>query len=105
MARRAMAVPTSKFSLVASFMKPAGATTGTLRRATSAGLMTPNAPPKWSAWLCVKISAVTGLLPKCWRANAMAAAAISRLVSVSTTIQPVFPSTRVMLPMSKPRSW
>ena len=53
MARRAMAVPISTFSLVASSMKPAGATMGTLRALASSAEITPSTPPKWSTWLCV----------------------------------------------------
>jgi hypothetical protein len=103
--RRAIAVPTRMFSLVASSMKPSDAITGILRSATSCGVTTPSAPPKWSAWLCVKTSAVTGLLPRCLRAKAIAAAELSREVRASTTIQPVLPSISVMFEMSKPRSW
>lgn len=102
--RRPMATPISTFSLVASSMKPAGATTGTWRAWASSADSTPSAPPKWSTWLCVKITADTGLLPSCWRAKAIAAAAVSREVSVSTTIQPVLPSISVRLAKSKPRS-
>jgi hypothetical protein len=104
-ARRPIAGPTSTFSLVASSRKPAGATTGILRCTTCSAVTTPSAPPKWSAWLCVKTSALTGLSPKCWRAKAIAAAAVSRVVSVSTTIQPLRPSISVMFARSKPRSW
>ena len=99
-----MAVPTRTFSLVASSMKPAGATTGILRWATSCAEATPSAPPKWSTWLCVKTMADTGLSPRCLRANASAAEALSRAVSGSTTMKPVLPSISVMLEMSKPRS-
>ena len=102
--RRPMATPIIRFSLVASSMKPTGATTGTPRAFASSAEITPSAPPKWSTWLCVKITADTGLSPRCWRAKAMAAAAVSREVSVSTTIQPVLPSISVMLARSKPRS-
>jgi hypothetical protein len=105
MERRAMATPIMMFSLVASSMKPTGATTGILRAAASSAAITPNAPPKWSAWLWVKITAETGLSPRCLRAKAIAAAAVSRAVSVSTTIQPVLPSISVMLARSKPRNW
>ena len=45
-ARRAMAVPSRMFSLVASSMNPAGATMGTLRAFASSGAITPSAPPK-----------------------------------------------------------
>ena len=48
--------------------------------------------------------AETGLLPRCLRAKASAAAALSRAVSVSTTMKPVLPSISVMLAMSKPRT-
>ena len=41
-------------------------------------------PRKRSAWLCVKTSAVTGLLPRCLRANAIAAAELSFDVSAAT---------------------
>ena len=100
-----MPVPTITFSLVASSRKPLEATTGSLRSAISCGVTTPSTPPKWSAWAWVNTTAVMGLLPRCWRAKASAAAEVSRAVSGSTTIQPVLPSISVMLAMSKPRNW
>jgi hypothetical protein len=99
-----MAVPTRMFSLVASSMKPSEAMTGILRSATSLAVATPSAPPKWSAWLCVKTIADTGLSPRCLRAKASAAAALSRAVSGSMTMKPVLPSISVMFAMSKPRT-
>ena len=57
-------------------------------------------PPKWSPWLCVKITAETGRSPRCLRASAMAAAAVSSVVSGSTTIQPVRPWINVMFETS-----
>ncbi|MCY1549609.1 hypothetical protein D9M68_857850 [compost metagenome] len=52
-ARRLIALPAKTFSLTASSMKPSGASTLTLPALTSSSLITPLAPPKWSAWLCV----------------------------------------------------
>ena len=103
-ARLAMAMPIRMFSLVASSMKPAGATTGTWRARASSALSTPSAPPKWSAWLWVKTTADTFCSPRCLRAKAIEAAAVSREVAVSTTIQPVLPCIRLMLARSKPRN-
>ena len=59
------------------------------RAATPRRGSTPAMPPKWSTWLCVKITATIGASPRCRRASASAAAAVSRAVSGSTTIQPV----------------
>ena len=60
----------------------------------------PSMPPKWSTWLCVKITAETGRSPRWRRASAIAAAAVSRVVSGSTTIQPLRPSISVMFETS-----
>ena len=103
-ARRDMAGPSSTFSLVASSMKPTGATMGTLRALASCAVSTPNAPPKWSTWLCVNTKPETGCAPRCWRAKARAAAAVSCVVSGSTTIQPVRPWMSVRFARSNPRS-
>ncbi len=52
-ARRLIALPASTISPATASVKPAGAKTWTLPAATSASLVTPLAPPKWSVWLWV----------------------------------------------------
>ena len=99
-ARRSIGTPASTFSLDASSRKRAGATTRTLRLAISSAEITPSTPPKWSMWLCVKITAVTGFAPSVFSTSRHAAAAVSRAVSGSTTIRPVLPSMIVMFETS-----
>ena len=71
----------------------------------SAAPRTDSTPPKWSMWEWVKMTAATGLSPRCSLASAIAAAAVSFVVRGSTMIQPVCPSIRLMFEISKPRSW
>jgi hypothetical protein len=103
--RRAIAVPTRMFSLVASSMKPSDAITGILRSATSCGVTTPE-----------RAAEVVGMaVREDQRRDRLVAQVLARKghrrgralaeVSASTTIQPVLPSISVMLEMSKPRSW
>ena len=99
-ARRPMAMPARMFSLVASSTKPRGAMMRTWARAAGSSGRTARTPAKWSMWLWVKITATTGAGSRCWRARASAAAAVSTLVSGSTTIQPVAPRISVMLERS-----
>ena len=96
-----MVVPAITFSLVASSMKPTGATISVFASAPS----TACTPPKWSTWEWVKMIAEMGLFPRCSRAKAMAAPAVSFVVSGSTIIQPVLPSMILIFERSKPRSW
>jgi hypothetical protein len=91
-------VPASTFSLVTSSTKRRGVT----MRTPSAEPFGSTAltPPKWSTWLCVKITATTGSSPRCLRASACAAVALSTLVSGSTMIQPVWPRIQLMFETS-----
>jgi hypothetical protein len=86
-----MAMPASTFSLVAASTQPFGATMRTPRD-TSSGVTTACMPPKWSMWLWVTITARIGAWPRCLRASASAAAAVSREVRGSTRIQPLCPT-------------
>ena len=95
LARRDMAMPAIRFSLVASCMKPAGATMRTPARAASSSGSTASIPPKWSTWLWVRITAETGRSPRWRRARSRAARAVSCDVRGSTTIQPLAPSISV----------
>ncbi len=92
------------FSETACSMKRLGAMIGTLPLASIASSITPRAPPQWSVWVWVKITAATGRLPRCWKYSSIAAAAPSIEVRVSTTMTPVSPSISVMLAMSRPRT-
>ena len=51
--RRVMAMPASRFSATVSRMKCSGATTTQRPASTSAWVVTPRTPPKWSRWLWV----------------------------------------------------
>ena len=61
LARRPMATPASTFSLVASSTKPLRRDDADAARRRRRG-STPSTPPKWSTWLCVKITATTGVV-------------------------------------------
>ena len=98
-----MAVPAMRFSLVASSMKPAGAMIGTLRALASSG----NDPEHAAEMVGVAVAENdrrNRLVAEMFARKAIAASDVSREVSVSMTIQPLFPSTSVMLARSKPRN-
>ena len=98
-------MPANTFSLTACSRNPSGASTGTLPEATSSAETIPRAPPKWSTWLWVYSSPVTGRSPRCSRYSASAAAAVSQLINGSITSTPRWPSTIVMFERSSPRTW
>ena len=51
------------------------------------------------------MTAFTGRSPRCFSTRAIAARVHSTLMSVSMTIQPVWPSISVRFAMSYPRTW
>src|SRR5881396_1254372 len=65
------------FSETACSMKKFGAMIGTRPLASASSSSTPRAPPQWSVWVWVKITAATGRLPRCWKYNSIAARAPS----------------------------
>ncbi len=66
-ARRSIAGPAMMFSETACSMNRFGAMIGTLPLESVASSSTPRAPPQWSVWVWLKITAETGRLPRCWK--------------------------------------
>jgi alkyl sulfatase BDS1-like metallo-beta-lactamase superfamily hydrolase len=62
-----IAGPAMMFSETACSMNRLGAMIGTLPSASMASSNTPRAPPQWSVWVWVKMTAATGRLPRCWK--------------------------------------
>ena len=81
-------------------MKPVGAIDRVLPLRTASGSTTAATPPKWSTWLCVKITATIGRSPSARLTSASAAAAVSVDVSGSTRMRPFGVSMTLMFEMS-----
>jgi len=73
--------------------------------ATSSGVHTPPTPPKWSAWLWLYTTAVTGRRSVSVLTSSSAAAATSAVITGSSTIQPDSPGTKLMFDRSRLRTW
>ena len=90
-ARRAIAGPPITFSLTAAAVKPSGAQMG-----TGSSPITPATPPKWSMWLWVWSTAVTG------RSPAMEAVLVHRDVN-GTRVESLFETDLPYLAGAAPR--
>ena len=93
--RRAIAVPTRMFSLVASSMKPSDAITGSCVRPLLCGVTTPSAPPKRVGMAVREDQCRDRLVAPVLARKGHPAAELLREVRASTTIQPVLPSISV----------